>query len=183
MIYYLIGGLGADERVFKKMNINAPNKCIKWIDPLSKESLCSYVNRLSSQIDASILISSVVTSEQLPRMHIAVGRLGVLNLIPNILIKPPQFIMNIMFGALDKTLLKEIIIDTDPNFIKWALKTIIKWRSDFKPLNCIRIHGTSDRLIPLKDEAIKINNGQHFMIVDRAEEISEIINTLIDNNS
>jgi len=79
-------------------------------------------------------------------------------------------------------MLGEIIRDTDPKFIKWALKTIIKWRSDFKPLNCIRIHGTRDKLIPLKGEAILVKDGQHFMIVDRAAEVSTIINNQIANN-
>lgn len=97
--------------------------------PLRNESLKAYVQRLSAQIDTSeefaivgvsfggivavelnkiicpkqtILISSAMTSKQLPRAYVALGKTGILNLIPNFLIKPPQFVMYFMFGAVNK---------------------------------------------------------------------------------
>ena len=43
--------------------------------------------------------------------------------------------------------------------------------------NVIKIHGTSDKMIPYKKDhkTIAIENGEHFMIVDRADEIGLII--------
>ena len=48
---YLISGMGLDERLFFKMNINAPNiHHINWIEPLSKEDIEDYARRMMQQI-------------------------------------------------------------------------------------------------------------------------------------
>ncbi|MBK9635436.1 MAG: hypothetical protein IPO64_13330 [Bacteroidetes bacterium] len=100
----------------------------------------------------------------------------VLEMLPNSLIKPPRFILGYLFGSENRKLLHQIIKDTKPEFIRWALKTIVRWSNDSNITETIRIHGTKDRLIPLKGNAIKVEDGGHFMIVDRAKEISKIIN-------
>ena len=203
MKLYMIGGLGADERVFKYLKLDTETHIIKWTDPKPKEELRSYAKRLLEQINQEqefgllgvsfggivaieisklvkpaklILISSVQESKQLPSKYVSLGKTQILNLIPNRIIKPPQVIMNYLFGAQNKQLLKEIISDTKPQFIRWALNTIINWSSEIITIETIRIHGTKDKLIPLKGDAIKIRGGEHFMIVDKAEEISNLIN-------
>ena len=207
MKIYLIGGLGADERVFKFLKLKNQTQVISWIAPYSEENLKSYVQRLVPQINQDeefsilvvsfggivavelskiinpkkvILISSVATSDQLPRAYVSIGKTGILNIIPDCLIKPPQPIMNLMFGAKNKTLLREIINDTDTKFIRWALASIIKWSNKNHRIKPIRIHGTNDKLIPLKGKAIKIKHAGHFMIVDKAEEISNLVNEQIN---
>lgn len=56
------------------------------------------------------------------------------------------------------------------------MNAIIYWSNAKTPIETIRIHGTKDKLIPLKGEAIEIKDGGHFMIVDKAKEISKLIN-------
>lgn len=199
----MIGGLGADERVFKYLKLDTETHIIKWINPKPKEELRSYAKRLLEQINQQqefgllgvsfggiiaieisklvkpsklILISSVEESKQLPSKYVTLGKTQILNLIPNKIIKPPQAIMNYLFGAKNKELLEEIISDTNPQFIRWALNTIINWSYEDKSNKVIRIHGTKDKLIPLKGRAIEVKDGGHFMIVDKAEEISNLIN-------
>jgi len=203
MKLYMIGGLGADERVFKFLKLNFETQIIKWIEPKPKEKLKEYSNRLLNQINQDeefgilgvsfggivaieisklikpkklILISSVETSKQLPRTYIVFGKTQILKLIPNQLIKPPKPLLGFLFGAEDKQLLKQIINDTKPEFIRWALNSIINWSNKETPIKAIRIHGTKDRLIPLKGKATEVNDGGHFMIVDKAEEISKLVN-------
>lgn len=203
MKLYMIGGLGADERVFKFLKLNFESQIINWIEPKPKEKLKEYSNRLLNQIDQDeefgilgvsfggivaieisklikpkklILISSVETSTQLPRSYIALGKSQILKLIPNQLIKPPKPLLSFLFGARNKHLLKQIIKDTKPEFIRWALNAIINWSNEKTPIEAIRIHGTKDKLIPLKGEAIEVKEGGHFMIVDKAEEISKLVN-------
>ncbi|MFT6337757.1 MAG: surfactin synthase thioesterase subunit [Halioglobus sp.] len=53
MILYKIGGLGADERVFKKLKLNSRSISINWLSLKSQESLQDYTLRLSKQIDQS----------------------------------------------------------------------------------------------------------------------------------
>lgn len=207
MKLYLIGGLGADERVFKYLKLNFSTQIIQWIEAKPNEDLRSYVKRLSSQINQKekfgilgvsfggiiaieiskilnpsklILISSASKSEQLPKHFLMIGKIGILNLIPNSLIKPPAFVQGFLFGAKNKVLLNQIIKDTKPEFIRWALNTLINWSNNSNSYKVIRIHGTSDRLIHLKGKAIKIKNGGHFMIVDKAEEISKLVNEQIE---
>ena len=203
MKLYLIGGLGADERVFQDLQLDTECQLIEWIDPLESESLSSYVNRLIPQINQNetfgmlgvsfggivaielakiikpevlILISTVENDRQLPKKYVNIAKLGVLNLIPTFLIKPPKFLQTYLFGATNKKLLHKIIRDTKPTFIRWALNSIINWKNTINSTKIIRIHGTKDKLIPIKGEAIKIKGGGHFMIVDNAEEISNLVN-------
>jgi len=199
----MIGGLGADERVLNYLKLDVETTVIKWIEPKPKEELKSYAIRLTEQINQKdefgilgvsfggivaielsklikpsklILISSVETSTQLPQTYVSLGKTQILNLIPNTLIKPPKPLLGFLFGAKNKQLLKQIIKDTEPEFIRWALNAIINWSNEETPIEAIRIHGTKDKLIPLKGEANEIKDGGHFMIVDKAEEISNLIN-------
>ena len=77
----------------------------------------------------------------------------------------------------NKKLLKEILDDTDLAFAKWALVQLMQWTNQEKVSSLIKIHGTKDKLISYRksNHTIAIEEGQHFMIVDRAKEISEII--------
>jgi pimeloyl-ACP methyl ester carboxylesterase len=208
MTLYLIGGLGADERVFKYLNINVKTQIINWILQKPNEELKSYAIRLTEQINKNeefailgvsfggiiaiemakfikpkklILISSIESSNQLPKHLITMGKAIVFEILPNSLIKPPKFILGYLFGAENRKLLHQIIKDTKPEFIRWALKTIVRWSNDSNITETIRIHGTKDRLIPLKGNAIRVEDGGHFMIVDRAKEISKIINEQLKN--
>jgi len=208
MKLYLIGGLGADERVFEHLDLTCDFQVIEWVNPNNKESLSSYTERLIAQIDTSekfmllgvsfggiiaielakhispkkiILISSVANHNQLPKIYLSIGKTGILNLISNSLIKPNGFLQKYLFGAINKKLLADIIQDTPPEFIRWALNAIINWKHGQESSKPVRIHGTKDKLIPLKGEAIEVNGGGHFMIVDKAKEISEIVNEIVQN--
>jgi len=77
-----------------------------------------------------------------------------------------------------KQLLDAILNDTDLNFTKWAVNELVVWNNRQPLKNVLKISGDADKVIPPKKKAeIKlINGGGHFMIVDNAEEISQIIN-------
>lgn len=83
-----------------------------------------------------------------------------------------------LFGARNKKLLREIIDDTGIPFAKWAIEQLITWKNNNRFENCIKIHGDKDILIPLRKDknTIEIPGGHHFMVVDKAEEISAILN-------
>lgn len=206
MKLYLIGGLGADSRVFDYLQLDSETQVIDWIKPVRNESLADYVSRLKKQIDTEqdfgllgvsfggliavelakqiessklILISSVEIADQLPRKFVWIGKTGVLKLIPDALIRPPRFIQSYLFGAKDKKLLNKIIQDTEPSFIRWALNIMLNWKNRSNSIKPTRIHGTKDRLIPLVGNAITVEGGAHFMIVDKAAEISAIVNRFL----
>jgi len=203
MKLYLIGGLGADERVFQFLDLQIDCISLAWIEPLKNESIHLYSKRLSNQIDSTedfgllgvsfgglianeiskilkpkfiILISSLRSSKDLPKLYALIGRIGIINYVPSFLIKPPQFVFNYLFDARNKALLNQIISDTDPKFVKWALSKIANWKFEKSNIHTIQIHGKIDKLFPIRNDAIIVRNGGHFMIVDKAQVISNIIN-------
>jgi len=123
-----------------------------------------------------MVISSVVSSDQLPKKYLRLGKTRILKLIPNALLRPTRFLQKFLSGAEDHHLLRDIIADTDPAFIRWALTSMIKWKGTNQHPNVLRVHGSHDRLIPVKGKVIMIDQGSHFMIVDRADEISTLVN-------
>jgi len=55
------------------------------------------------------------------------------------------------------------------------------WKNANKAEDIIHIHGTSDKIFPIRPikNCIKITKGGHFMIVNKSEEISRIIMSCI----
>ncbi len=104
-----------------------------------------------------------------------------IKLIPKGLFNPPRVIGNYIFGAENKELLHQILNDTDLFFVKWAINELICWKNIQKVGNCLKINGDKEKLIPysLCNISVNIKNGEHFMIVDKSNEISRIINNWI----
>lgn len=208
MTIYGISGLGADERVFKYLDLPCKFEAIHWIKPLDNdEPISNYARRLAEQIiddefiliavsfggliavemnkilkpKLTIIISSVETAKDLRTIYRFIGITGLVKVIPSFMISPPKPIMNWLFGAKNKKLLGEILHDTDVKFAKWAIIQLTSWKNKEKVAGIIKIHGTRDKMIPSNpdNEIIAIKNGEHFMIVDRAKEISQILKEII----
>lgn len=127
-----------------------------------------------------ILISSAKTKYDLEAGANFFLRYRLYNLVPGSLLKKTNFFVDNLFGVKtrqDKDLLAEILADTDVTFFRWAMTNILTWQNDTYPEQLIHIHGTSDKIIPY--ENIKadytIKDGGHFMVLNRAAEIQEII--------
>ena len=206
MKLYAISGLGADQRVFQYLTLNCELIPLEWIEPKRRESIKEYAIRLSERIDVkeefgilgvsfgglvaveiskwlnpklTILISSAETKNELRRSYRLIGKIRVLKIMPKNLFNPPRFMANWIFGAKNQTLLKEILNDTDLKFAKWAVNELVNWNNNEQLSNdLLKIGGTNDKLIPPKgrNRISLISGGTHFMIVDRANEISQLIN-------
>jgi len=209
MKLYGISGLGADKRVFEHLTLECTLIPIEWIEPLKNETIENYSIRFSKSINEeedfgimgvsfgglvtveiskrlnpklTILISSVETKKELRKIYRIVGKTKLLKIIPEVLFDPPRIIANWIFGAKKKELLNQILDDTDLKFAKWAVNELTNWKNNEKLSNPIlKIGGTNDKLIPPKKDTNQrlIDKGEHFMIVDRANEISQIINEQI----
>lgn len=130
----------------------------------------------------TIIISSAAQTSELPLLYKVMGKIKLAYWLPEFMLFPPLLVLTYLFGvktSAHKTLLKNISADTDPVFARWAIDKITHWKNTFIPERLIRIHGNKDKVLPYytpKTHVIK--GGQHFMIVDRADEISHIINNL-----
>jgi pimeloyl-ACP methyl ester carboxylesterase len=199
---FLISGLGADRRVFEFLDLAGYNlNYVNWIPPQPNETIEHYAKRLLEQIPVKkpiligvsfggmiaieigklieteriILISSAKTRSELPWYFKLGGKLKLNRLFPS---SPPSFVLFYSFGVkekYEKELLMNIVRETDLIFLNWALAKIFIWRNDKLLRNVIRIHGTNDKLFPHQKADHLIEKGGHFMIVNRASEVSECI--------
>ena len=206
---YILSGLGADERVFKLIDFSIYKvNFIRWISPLASESIKNYSKRLVSQIHSErpilvglsfggmmaieiskhleaekiVLISSAKTRREIPFYFRWVGILRLNKIVPAALLKKASVLKNWLFGANDaevKKLLTEILADTDPIHLKWSIDKIVNWKNDYVPPNLAHIHGTADKILPMTKCDFTIEGGSHLMILTKAQEISQLLRTLI----
>jgi pimeloyl-ACP methyl ester carboxylesterase len=133
----------------------------------------------------TVIISSTMFGAQLPALYRFAGKLRLLKLIPAQLLKSSnRLTQNYYFGTRssdEKILLSEIIRDTDPYFLKWAIGSILSWKNEIRPERIYHIHGTNDKILYAKTARpdFVIENGTHFMVYQNAEEISDIIDKLL----
>ncbi len=130
----------------------------------------------------TIIISSAAQASELPLVYKLMGKIKLAKWLPEFMLFPPLFVLNYLFDVKKsehKTLIKKISQDTDPVFARWAIDKITHWKNDLVPVGLIRIHGDKDKVLSYyTPDTHVIKNGGHFMIVDRADEISNIINSL-----
>src|SRR5690606_4876355 len=107
--------------------------------------------------------------------------------IPGSFFKKSNIISQWLFGANTpelKAMLRDILQDTDEQFIVWAIDQIVHWDNTEIPQNLIHLHGTADRVLPCRTARphLKIKNGSHLMTFDKAEEISTLLNSIINES-
>jgi hypothetical protein len=127
-----------------------------------------------------ILISSAKTSSEIPFYYKWAAAMRLNKIIPVSWLKRSNSISQWFFGlkkAEDKLLLKQMLEDTDPEFLAWSIDKIIHWKNKNKLANVFHIHGKADRLLPYRfiQPDVSIHEGSHFMLINRADEISSII--------
>lgn len=207
---YLLSGLGADERAFQFLDLKGFNThFIRWYLPTS-ETLEEYASILSKQIttphpiivglsfggivgieiakimdiEQVILISSVKTRQEMPTYFRVAGKLRLNKIFPTSVLKIPNGLVNWLFGIKkesDKKIFAEMLVDTNLVFIKWAIDKILTWKQTSIIKNVIHIHGIEDKLLPIS--AIQVDYkiiGGHFMIVNKAEELSKTLRDLLN---
>lgn len=204
---YIFSGLGADERVFKKLDFSGLDVTfVDWILPLDQETIEQYATRLLDQIPSKnpiliglsfggimavevakhictkkiILIASAKTKGEIPIYFRIAGRLNLHKLLPTAVLKSSNFITNWFFETSsidDKKLLKQILMDTNSVFLKWAIGKIANWKNADLPNNIFHIHGDSDRILPVAfvKADVVVQDGGHFMTLNKAEELTRIL--------
>jgi len=208
---YIFSGLGADERVFQKLDFSGFSiTFIKWTVPLVDQTIENYATHLLSQITSTkptliglsfgglmavevakiidtekvILIASAKAKNEIPFYYRLAGFLRLHKLLPTSLLKSSNFITNWFFGAktmFDRQLLKRILIDTDPIFLRWAIDKVARWTNQAKIKNVYHIHGTSDKILPLSFVHcdMKIKDGSHLMTLNKSDELTKALRQLI----
>ena len=210
---YCISGLGADERVFQKLELQGYQPIhIRWLEPDDRENIADYARRLTAQIKSEkpilvglsfggimaieiakqidiekvILISSTKDCHEIPFYFKMFRWLPIYLLLPARLILWLGKLLASWFFSLEtvaeRKLFKAILFDTNARFLKWAIHQVVIWKNELIPENIYHIHGEGDRIFPFQfvREDFSVENGGHFMIMNRAELISNLIQKIID---
>lgn len=133
-----------------------------------------------------ILISSTKNQDEVPFYF------KIFRWLPIHLLLPAKFMLWVgqLFAAWffslqsidERKLLKAILFDTDARFMKWAIHQVVTWKNNLIPENIYHIHGESDRIFPYQfvHEDFNVKKGGHFMIMNQAEQISNLIQKIVD---
>ncbi|MCF2490200.1 alpha/beta fold hydrolase [Dyadobacter sp. CY347] len=187
---------------------------IDWIKPEKKETIAHYAGRLASQIDTTrpfqlvglsfggiiaselseivhpeqiIIISSTPTGVPISKFYQGLTKFLLLSPFAAPFLKSTNTFTYKFFGADTpelKALLKSILHDTDSKFLKWALVRMGTWKRQDNLENLYHIHGTADKLIPIKmvKPDVSIDGAGHLMVYAQAKQISDILNKKLSDN-
>ena len=208
---YCISGLGVDERAFSHLKIDGYDlKVIQWLEPLKRETLYRYAQRMSAEIDTEnpilmglsfggmmcmeiarqipvskiILISSIKSSLEIPTWMKTVAWLKLNKIFPVGSSKLTEPFQNRMLGASsdeEKTIAAHYRKNASKKYVTWAVKQAINWKSDFHHPRVYHIHGDNDKMFPIGKlkPTYTVKDAGHFMIMNRADEVSECINAIL----
>jgi pimeloyl-ACP methyl ester carboxylesterase len=179
---------------------------INWIKPDETDTLTTYAQKLIDhyhitersivignslggmigveiakiiRLEKLILISSIKTVEEVPWHFYFFRAVPVYKLIPGKVFNSMGALIKLIFGRMseaDAWLFTDMLKNTSPQFIKWAIVAMLKWDNKVVPANVIQISGDKDLVLSYKvKDAITIKGGSHIMIFDRAGEINTIL--------
>jgi pimeloyl-ACP methyl ester carboxylesterase len=186
---------------------------IEWIQPLESESLENYARRLFEEnikeenyrlIGLSfggmiaqefakiqkpsklILLSTILGNNQLPWYMKTAGSLGIHKRLSDRILKSNNRLSRFLFGVNDpeiEILFQEILDISDPEYLRWAMGAVLKWENKVVA-ESLAIHGTKDRLLPKRKYADhKIESGGHLMLINKSEQIADIIKNYLSENN
>jgi len=187
---------------------------LNWIKPNKQESLESYAARLSEKIDTgetfalvglsmggmiaaeiakkqkpvcTVLLSSVPSHKHFPFRFRVANYLRLHKIIPGQFFKSASLIKRLFTSERkeDKKVIEQIIRDSDPAFIRWALGAILQWKNEALPDRLWHIHGSKDEVLPihLTKPTHVISKGTHLMVMDRGAELSVLLEEILRSNN
>jgi pimeloyl-ACP methyl ester carboxylesterase len=141
---------------------------------------------IAKQIPVSkiIIISSIKSSKELPLWMKAVATLKLNKIVPLKSTRLTQPIQNKMLGIQteeEKSLVAGLRREVDLPYTNWAVNQTINWKNNLQQPNIYHIHGDKDNMFPIKNikADFTIKDGGHFMIMNKADEVSACINSIM----
>ncbi|TAD82385.1 MAG: hypothetical protein EAY75_16505 [Bacteroidetes bacterium] len=136
-------------------------------------------------IKSAIIVSSCESRRELPWLLRIAGRLQLHRLVPYSMVLGLNGLNRFLFDPKTKAeemyLKRMMLKDTQLLLIKRCVHMILTWQYAQPPKAVVHVHGTADRLLLMRglrvDHAVK--GGGHFMIWNRAGEISDVVNNVL----
>ncbi|PIV17745.1 MAG: alpha/beta hydrolase [Flavobacteriales bacterium CG03_land_8_20_14_0_80_35_15] len=133
---------------------------------------------------AVIIISSVKSEAEFPKKFGVAKTTQIYKLFPSRHFEQIGGFVKENFGNKLKKqieLYEKYQIKLTPIYLDWAFETILNWKKQKEVANLHHIHGDADAIFPPKyiTNFIPIKGGTHIMILNKAKEISNIIQEII----
>lgn len=141
---------------------------------------------IAKQIPVSkiIIISSIKSSLELPTWMKTVAWLKLNKLLPVGSSKLTEPIQNRFLGIStpeEKNIVAISRKNANKKYVTWAVKQALNWKSDWEHPRIYHIHGDNDKMFPISKikPTYTVKDAGHFMIMNRAAEVSECINEIL----
>jgi pimeloyl-ACP methyl ester carboxylesterase len=128
----------------------------------------------------TIILSSCGSSLELPPFLRMAGALALHKIFNVRFLKIPSPYAYWLFDTKteeEKELLRDILKSASVPYLRWAVRCILKWKRKEKPEGIYHIHGSKDRVLPVrytKPDAV-VEGGGHFMVFGMAETVSSLL--------
>lgn len=135
-------------------------------------------------IEKLIIISSVKSTGELPQWMKVTGRFNLHKILPTRSYKFTEKFDNDRLGVTneaERKLVDHYRKNADPVYLDWAVHQVLTWKNDWYPENIVHIHGEKDKIFPVKKlrPTHIIEKGTHIMIINKGEELSQCINSVL----
>ena len=198
---------------FIKLPKNFKLHYLEWYQPEVNDDLSSYVNRLSKKIHGQniilvgqsfggiivqeiskiinvkkvIIVSSVKSHKEFPKLFQFAKDYDLDKPIPyslfdSLIKNSVKLKLNKFYKRID--LAEKYLTEREEYYLKWAVDNLLRWKNDGVKPNLIHIHGTKDKIFPIKniDNCIEVEGGNHEMIIIRAKWFNENLEKIISTN-
>jgi len=186
---------------------------VEWIVPDRTDTLSSYAQKLIDHydiisesivignslggmigmeiakkidLDKVILISSIKSVDEAPWYFSFFRATRLHHLIPVQKLTSLEFLIEYAFGGMsekDQQLFADMLRNTSPLFVKWAMDAILGWNNHRIIKNVYHITGDRDKVFPYKNikGATIVKGGTHVMIFTKATEINTWLQNILKN--
>lgn len=147
--------------------------------------MCIEISRLI-KTELVIIISSVKSTSELPFWLRVSGKLKLNRLLPMRSFKILEPIQNYNLGITtedEKALVREYRKNINQQYADWAINALLNWKSKEAPKKLYHIHGAKDRIFSIKriNPDYTIRDGGHLMIMQKTDELNQIIHSILKN--
>jgi pimeloyl-ACP methyl ester carboxylesterase len=186
---------------------------VDWVEPDRSDTLSSYAQKLINQyniitksivignslggmiameiakkieLDRVVLISSIKSVDEAPWYFSFFRATKLHHFIPVQKLTSLEFLIEYAFGGMsekDQQLFADMLRNTSPIFVKWAIDAILRWDNHCVVKNVYHITGDRDKVFPYKKikGATIVKGGTHVMIFTKAGEINTWLKNILTN--
>lgn len=205
---YFMPGMAASSSIFERIHLPTDIfevHLLEWVLPNKNESLKEYAKRMAKNIKHEnvilvgvsfggilvqemkpfinpkkvIIISSVKSNAELPRLMKIAKTTKAYKLIPTKLFENIELLAKFTFGSSilkQKFKLYEKFLSVrDKVYLDWAIEQIINWDRTEIDNEIIHIHGDADEVFPIIQikNCIQVKGGTHIMIITKYKWFNE----------